>query len=321
MYQTEFIGVDVGNSDTKTALTSTPSGFGTYDKKPFGSISECLVYNGKFYVPPTRRFLYRKDKTTDDRGFILTLFAIAKELIARANVQDKEELRQEIANVHTINLGVGLPPTHCQMFARPTADYYKRFFGDRLEFSYNGIPFSLKLGYIGVYPQDYAAIFVSPESQITKDFDTYYGIDIGGYTADGIGVENNAINYELCDSKPLGIIKMYDAIIAEVENRTSTRLSPDNIFHVLQGKQTVLRRGEDTIIKESAKDWARLIIEEFSQYGYEFAANPTIFLGGGSKLLRPYIEEVMKERTIEFFTKVSSNAVGFECLVKESMKR
>lgn len=48
------------------------------------------------------RLSYMRDKTQDDRYFILTLFAIAKELENRGNYTPVEQ----------IQLAVGLPPEH-----------------------------------------------------------------------------------------------------------------------------------------------------------------------------------------------------------------
>ena len=41
---------------------------------------EILEYGGKYWTLSGRRLSYMRDKTQDDRYFILTLFAIAKEL-------------------------------------------------------------------------------------------------------------------------------------------------------------------------------------------------------------------------------------------------
>ena len=58
---------------------------------------------GEEQVLSNERIPYRKDKTGDDRFFILTLIAIAEELTARG-VDEKE--------LYRIQLPVGLPPAH-----------------------------------------------------------------------------------------------------------------------------------------------------------------------------------------------------------------
>lgn len=56
------------------------SGLVESETNPFGS--HALEYKGKFYQVTDRRIPYQKDKTADDRFFILTLIAIAGELDA-----------------------------------------------------------------------------------------------------------------------------------------------------------------------------------------------------------------------------------------------
>lgn len=78
-----YIGVDVGNYDTKTALSSTPSGYSKSEDKPFG-VKECIFYNGMYYAPSERRFPYTKDKTKDERAFILSLLELQRKLLRSA---------------------------------------------------------------------------------------------------------------------------------------------------------------------------------------------------------------------------------------------
>ena len=68
---------------------------------PFGG--EVLQYEGKYYTLVDERIPYRRDKTEDERFFILTLFAIAKEIEARGAYS---------ADTIPIQLAVGLPPAH-----------------------------------------------------------------------------------------------------------------------------------------------------------------------------------------------------------------
>ena len=41
---------------------------------------EILEYDGRYWTTSGKRLSYMRDKTQDDRYFVLTLFAIAKEL-------------------------------------------------------------------------------------------------------------------------------------------------------------------------------------------------------------------------------------------------
>ena len=75
-----LIGVDHGNKQIKTVHCAPfVSGLQQSMTRPFGP---SLQYSGNYYTLSNERIPYRKDKTGDDRFFILTLIAIAEELTA-----------------------------------------------------------------------------------------------------------------------------------------------------------------------------------------------------------------------------------------------
>ena len=84
-YQKITIPLDHGNRNMKTAEEVFTSGFVESDLKPV--LGEYLEYNGKFYSLTGERIPYMRDKTQDDRFFILTLFGIGKELERRTQPQ------------------------------------------------------------------------------------------------------------------------------------------------------------------------------------------------------------------------------------------
>ena len=96
-----LIAIDHGNYAIKTTNHSFISGLSEHTVKP-PMTDEILEYGGKYWTLSGRRLSYMRDKTQDDRYFILTLFAIAKEL----------ENRGQYTPVEQIQLAVGLPPEH-----------------------------------------------------------------------------------------------------------------------------------------------------------------------------------------------------------------
>ena len=72
-----LIAVDHGNKQIKTVHTPPfTSGLIQSDTPGFGT--DALAYRGKYYTLTDQRIPYRRDKTEDERFFILTLFAIAQ---------------------------------------------------------------------------------------------------------------------------------------------------------------------------------------------------------------------------------------------------
>ena len=193
-----YLGLDIGNYDVKTVNTSTPSGFNVFTTKPYG-VSEYLLYNGKYYTPSMDRFAYRKDKTKNENAFIMSLFGISKELIVRAQKKYDRELKraeetssylpsvdsiQDVLNeAYSLNLGVGVPPTHYATLAQKTIDYYKEHFSEPVVCEFNGYRIEINLNYCQCYPQDIAAVCgYAPKKRENSviNFDSYYAIDIGG---------------------------------------------------------------------------------------------------------------------------------------------
>ncbi len=74
-----LIAIDHGNYAIKTPHHSFVSGLSEHTVKP-PMADEILEYDGRYWTTSGKRLSYMRDKTQDDRYFVLTLFAIAKEL-------------------------------------------------------------------------------------------------------------------------------------------------------------------------------------------------------------------------------------------------
>ncbi|MFQ7747913.1 MAG: hypothetical protein ACLRJV_11980 [Eubacteriales bacterium] len=71
-----LIGVDHGNKQIKTVHCNPfVSGLQQSITKPFG---QSLQYRDNYYTLSSERIPFRKDKTEDDRFFVLTLIAMQR---------------------------------------------------------------------------------------------------------------------------------------------------------------------------------------------------------------------------------------------------
>ena len=77
-----IIGVDHGNAQIKTKNTCFVSGLEEFPTKP-PMAADIIQYQGRYWTLVGKRLPVMRDKTKDDRFYLLTLFAIAKELEAR----------------------------------------------------------------------------------------------------------------------------------------------------------------------------------------------------------------------------------------------
>ncbi len=78
--------------------------------------TDILEYKGRVWTLSMERIRYMRDKTQDDRYFILTLFAIARELQKMGIDSPYEE----------IDLAVGLPPEHFSSLRDKFKSYFCR---------------------------------------------------------------------------------------------------------------------------------------------------------------------------------------------------
>ena len=113
MYQKIIVPIDHGNRNMKTEHKIFTSGFVEGDCRP--ALGEYLQYNGRYYALTEQRIPYMRDKTLDDRFFILTLFAVAMEA-EKQMLNAKDTLLQAV-------LPVGLPPKHYGALYRKFEDY------------------------------------------------------------------------------------------------------------------------------------------------------------------------------------------------------
>ena len=110
-----LIAIDHGNYAIKTPNYTFVSGLAEHTVRP-PLADELMEYGGRFWTLTSKRLSYMRDKTQDERYFILTLFAIAKELEAAGHYMPTER----------IDLAVGLPPEHYGVLKDRFAKYFKR---------------------------------------------------------------------------------------------------------------------------------------------------------------------------------------------------
>lgn len=165
-----LIGVDHGNKQIKTVHCNPfVSGVKQSVTRPFGQ--NVLRYQNTYYTLSTERIPYRKDKTEDDRFFILTLFALAGEIEARGAYSSE---------VQRIQLAVGLPPAHFGAQVERFTQYFRQ--RGVIEFEMQGKPYSIYIEDAACFPQAYAAAATMLHTLVEEPKAVI--LDIGGFTAD-----------------------------------------------------------------------------------------------------------------------------------------
>ena len=100
-----------------------------------GSKPVYICWNGRYYTLTEQRISYLRDKTEDERFYVLTLFAIAKELERRKAAETLDPI--------DITLLIGLPPAHYEQLHSRFEQYFLRR-REAIDFEYNGKYYSIR---------------------------------------------------------------------------------------------------------------------------------------------------------------------------------
>lgn len=301
-----IVGVDNGNSYTKTQNFCFVSGLAEHTVKP-PMAEELLEYGGKYWTLSGKRISYMRDKTQDERCFVLTLFGIAKELEATGHYTPME----------MIDLAVGLPPEHFGVLREKFASYFRR--EGMIKFVYNDRPYSILISSVNVFPQAYAAII--PQSNLVVRTSSMFVVDIGGYTTDVLLLRNGKLDPQYCRSLETGIITMNNEIVRKVGALHDMRIEDEHIRLVLGGGETILPEDVKDTIRNATKQHAKDILDQLRELQVDLRSNPAVFTGGGSILLRPYLEKSPLVAKADFVESPNANAQGYVMLARRQLAR
>lgn len=298
------IGVDNGNKNTKTAHAVFNTGVVSYKEKP-EITNEWLKYDGIYYCLSAERIGYTKDKTKDERFFVLTLFAIAKELIARSIVDSYMD----------ISLGLGLPPEHMSMLKTAYMEFYNK---QNVCFEYGNRSFCVNIVDVRVFPQGYAAAVKHlNENQELLKYPKLYLLDIGGRTVDIVELNQGRINILTCQSREDGINTVYNAVKREMRKH-DVLITENEIDNIINGELNGIFLSQDIIeiVRQTASCHVKKLMLSISEDGYDLTNSYVIFIGGGSKLLRPFLIKSNQFNNFCYCDDIHGNAKGYEYLMR-----
>lgn len=314
----EIIGVDTGNKAMKTpGCDPFPTGLVRHGQNEPVVRCDSLMFEGFYYSLSQDRTPYKQDKTVDDTYYLLTLIAIAKNLMAKYPNQDFYK--------NDICLAMGLPPQHMAALKKKYFAYFGHN-GQRINFTYNDIPFEITVKHVFVYPQGFSVTAAANVQNEIKKYPRSYVVDIGGYTTDVIrfvGHKNSyAPDLSFCESFDRGIIEMLSSI--ESELRTQCSLSVDDYM------AEALFRGnsEDTLFSDEAiqvaqnagNAYAENLLRSISEkVKDDFKTSYFVFMGGGASLMRSAIERAINKRNLYFVDDVAANARGYEVMARAQL--
>ena len=302
-----IISVDHGNKSIKTPHAIFTSGLVMSDGLQ-GFKTDYIGWNGKYYSLTERRISYLRDKTEDDRFFILTLFAIAKELEYR----DVSETLDPI----DITLLVGLPPAHYEQLHSRFEQYFLRR-REAIDFEYNGKYYSVRINKVLSYPQAFAAAVT--QYSTLKAHSVAYIIDIGGFTIDVLKLRFGRPDLEVVESFEKGVITLYNSIASKCNSQYARILEECEIDEVIRNQPTVLPGEVQQLIRSMTADFLAEFYNFLRERGIDVSTSKCVFAGGGSLLLRSMIERGNKVAFPIFIEDIHANAIGYEVLYQSEV--
>ena len=309
MTQKIIIAVDHGNSKIKTPNYSFPSSYKESGHLPTLG-ADVVHFIGKEYVLTNRRMPQKNDKTEDDSNFILTLFAIGKELTGTVHSLSWLPPGEPIE----IILLVGLPPLHCKGLGEKFRHYFTSR-RDVVRFDFNHLPIAIRIADVCVYPQAYAAAIVAQDK--FQAAQTVNIVDIGGYTIDLLQLTNFKPDMSVCTSIYGGVNILFQEINDQARAKGNKDISDATIEGVLMNNPKVLldcSSARTDLIRASATQFTRNMLLDISQRGVDLQEDRTVFVGGGSILLCDCIEKTGLVARPIFVDNIHANAQGYQLL-------
>jgi len=324
----KVIAIDQGNRSIKTVNYSFIAGF-ERSGNTFGvKNDDILTYEGKTYVlSENGRIPQRTDKTADEDYFILSLFAIGKELLYTSSktteINSLQSYPRNKKGAIEIVLLIGTPPGQYQTLASKYVQYFK----DKGQISFNlgGMSICVEVVEVQAYPQAYAGAIA--EQKQFSSLDVVNVVDIGGGTADCMRLlENLKIDTSVLKSlegKDVGVNALFNQINDKARTLGAKNIPDTTIEGILRNNPIHLENASTerkSLIYDETMDYvAKMlkIIEE--QAGIDFREDTTLFIGGGALLLKRYIEEINLVNRPIFTSSDRINAIGYELIYNLSI--
>lgn len=298
-----LISIDHGNKQIKT-IHCPPfiSGLGESTKKPFGK--DILKYQNLYYNLTGQRIPYLKNKTEDNRFFVLTLFAIANEIEARNNYS---------SDVIPIELAIGVPPAYYGSQGKDLINYFLN--RDVIEYEAHGRSYSIYFNDVACFPQAYAAAVTLLPTLVNCPKALI--LDIGGHTSDYLVMKYGKTNFNSlleCDSLENGLDVFYNKIRSVLNAELDVLLEESDIDSILRGEHNNYLPEAVKIVGRLAQEFINDLFSTLRERGLDLRNSKVIFVGGGAILLRCQIEASRKVVNVQFVEDINANAKGYEFL-------
>ena len=185
---------------------------------------------------------------------------------------------------------------------------------EKIQFSYSGREYEIRIIDVFVFPQCYAAI---------ADKLREYGrenliVDIGSKTIDVIHTRNYVPVESESTSIPAALIQCMEGIKSNVYQNCNRRLSEDMIQQMILENDVNIPTDCKVIIRAGLADFAKGMEAKLAELGFDLEMFTVIYAGGGAMLMKNY--GTLKGANIHYLEDIRANAKGYEFLAKQKGK-
>ena len=124
-------------------------------------------------------------------------------------------------------------------------------------------------------------------------------LDISGFTLDYLLLREGRPDLSVCDSLEKGVITLYNRIIYRVSSDFDMLLEDTDIDTIILGRNSDYSDSVIRLVKQMTKQYVDDFLGALRERGIDLKTGCIVFISGGAKLLREYLENTDKIGNIQ----------------------
>lgn len=117
------------------------------------------------------------------------------------------------------------------------------------------------------------------------------------------------------------MIRCIDETMEQVRRSTGLSVTDIQIERVLNGNSCSLDPKAKEIIQKNGRSYTERILSAIMEAGFDLRAIPSVFMGGGSTIVRRHVTPQDRLCRAFYLTDVKANAAGYERIVGQMCAR
>ena len=295
-----IIGFDNGYQFGKTANFMFDNGVFPLGKVEPSVREHSLKFERKYYKVAEGRAAITEDKVSDENARLLTMVAIAKELLV-AGVTKADVI-----------LAVGLPFSDYGREKKELIKYYEQ--KPILKYDFEGIRYDITISKVFVFPQCYSAI-AQRLSNMKRD---YLVADIGSKTTDVIYIRNGLPMESKSITIERAMVKWIRQIQGSLQIQYGKNIPEHEILKVILKQKSSLPKSYIQHIRNGITEQIDALILELEEREYDLTYTNIIYVGGGAVAVKNFTEP---KDNVAYDCDILANAKGYEFLAEQMLRK